>query len=329
MSELQELSGLPVFDFPTENEGGDSKRGKGRGKDTEAELPAAGAVAWRIAMNAYDSEGPWEDEFARFLTLVDTTEVRAFIVGVWPEAYESSPESIVKALVDAADRFPALRSLYFGDISGEECEISWINQGAVSPLLEAFPQLEEFGVRGGQDLELKPVRHERLRSLSVETGGLDAEVVRDIAASDFPALEILDLWLGTSEYGATASLEDLEPFLTGVRLPKLRHLALHNSDMQDRIAGAVASAPVVARLEVLDLSMGTLSDEGAQALLEGQPLTHLKKLDLSHHYLTEAMEERLRTTLGAEGVELDLSDSQYEEWDQDGDWDSRYVSVGE
>ncbi|GAA4600549.1 hypothetical protein GCM10023195_00170 [Actinoallomurus liliacearum] len=38
----------------------------------------------------------------------------------------------------------------------------------------------------------------------------------------------------------------------------------------------MASAPVVARLEVLDLSMGTLSDDGATALLSGQPLTHLK-----------------------------------------------------
>ncbi|MEW1546840.1 STM4015 family protein [Streptomyces tsukubensis] len=319
MSDLQELFGLPVFDFPAE----------GRKKGKETPLPEAGTVAWRIAVDAYDSKVSWEDVFARFLTEVETTGVRAFVVGVWPEAYDTAPEPIVKALVDAAERFPALRSLFFADVSSDECEISWINQGPVTPLLEAFPQLEEFGVRGGTGLELKPVRHERLRSLTVETGGLDAQVVRDIAASDFPELEILDIWLGTSEYGATAVPEDLQPFLTGARLPKLRHLALHNSEMQDAVAQALAGAPVVARLEVLDLSMGTLSDEGAQALLEGQPLTHLQKLDLNHHYLTEAMEERLRATLGAAGVEVNLGESMFDEWEQESDWDNRYVAVGE
>ncbi|MGV9315677.1 STM4015 family protein [Streptomyces sp. NPDC003691] len=319
MSDLQELFGLPVFDFPAKGT---------REKKPEA-LPEAGAVAWRIAVDSYDSEVPWEDEFADFLAQVDTTGIRAFVVGAWQETYETSPEPIVKALVDAADRFPALRSLFFGDISSDECEISWIIQGSVTELLENFPQLEEFGVRGGQGLRLEQVRHERLRSLTVETGGLGAEVVRNLAASDFPALEVLDIWLGTSEYGATSQPADLEPFLTGARLPKLRHLALHNSEIQDAVAEALAGAPVVARLEVLDLSMGTLSDEGAQALLEGQPLTHLKKLDLSHHYLTEAMEERLRATIGAAGVDLNLSESLFDEWDQDRDWDNRYVSVGE
>ncbi|MFE0424756.1 STM4015 family protein [Streptomyces sp. NPDC058953] len=315
MSDLQELYGLPVFDFPDTG--------------TEVELPPTESVAWRIAVESYESEVAWEAEFARFLTVVDPSLVRALIVGAWSDAYENGPEPAVEALVGAAGRFPTLRSLFVGDISSDECEISWINQGSLSPLLKAFPGLEEFGARGGQELRIEPVRHERLRTLLIETGGLDVQVVRDVAASDFPALEVLDLWLGTSGYGATSAVEDLEPFLTGVRLPKLRHLALRNSDLQDQIAAAVAGAPVVARLEVLDLSMGTLSDEGAQALLEGQPLTHLKKLDLNHHYLSKTMAERLRAALEGAGVEVDLEDALFDEWDQDGDWDDRYVSVGE
>jgi hypothetical protein len=63
-------------------------------------------------------------------------------------------------------------------------------------------------------------------------------------------------------------------------MPRLRHLALCNSVIGDEIAAAAAAAPVVARLEVLGLSMGTLGDAGAEALLGGQPLTHLTKLDL-------------------------------------------------
>ncbi|MFH8617703.1 STM4015 family protein [Streptomyces sp. NPDC017979] len=317
MSNLQEFHGLPVFDFPEAGE--------------KAELPAAAAVAWRIAVDGYgDSEDEeWEDAFKRFVATVDTTAVRALVVGVWKEAYDSGPDSLIAAVAGAGERFPALRALFLGDISFDECEISWINQGHVNPLLDAFPLLEEFGVRGGQALVFEPVRHERLRSLTVETGGLGREVVQGIASSDLPALEHLDLWLGTSEYGADAGIQEFEPFFSGVRLPRLTHLALRNSDMQDVVARSLAGAPVVGRLESLDLSMGTLSDEGAEALLNGQPLTHLKKLNLHHHYLSESMVERIATTLGASGVEVDLSESLFSEWDRNSDWDNRYVSVGE
>ncbi|GAA2231042.1 STM4015 family protein [Streptomyces amakusaensis] len=312
---LQELHGLPVFDFP---EAG-----------FEAKLPPASTVAWRIAVDEYgeNSDEKWTSAFERFAASVDVSEVRALIVGMWLEPYDSGPAPIVEALAGAAGRFPALRALFVGDITGEQCEISWITQGLVTPLLDSYPELLEFGVRGGQGLVFPPVRHERLRSLTVETGGLDGEVVRGIAASELPALERLDLWLGTSEYGATAEIGDLEPFFTGGRLPRLIHLALRNSDMQDLIAAGLAGAPVVARLESLDLSMGTLGDEGAQALLGGQPLTHLKKLDLHHHFIGGAMAKRLAETLEPAGVELDLAD-EHEIPDPDG-WDHRYTAVAE
>lgn len=184
-------------------------------------------------------------------------------------------------------------------------------------------------MRGGSGLVFTGLDHTALRRLVVETGGLPAAVVRGIGASDLPALEHLDLWLGTPDYGGDSEAADLEPILSGARLPRLRHLGLRNSEMQDAVAAAVAAAPVVDRLEVLDLSMGILTDEGAAALLAGQPLTHLKKLDLHHHYLTEALQERVRQTLEPGGVEVNLDRGDAEE-DADGDgtvW--RYVAVGE
>jgi hypothetical protein len=313
---LDSLYRLPAYTFPGPDAG------------TE-DLPEPDAFAWRITADAYGDGEDWTTAFARFCAAVDTTRVRALIVGGWAEAYEMPPSGVIEALLAARERFPALRALFLGDMVMEECEISWINQTDVTPLLAGFPALEEFGVRGGTGLRFPAVSHGALRRLVVETGGLPAEVVRGIGASDLPALEHLDLWLGTPDYGGDSEVADLEPILSGARLPRLRHLALRNSEMQDAVAAAVASAPVVERLEVLDLSMGVLTDEGAGALLGGQPLTHLKKLDLHHHYLSGPFVERVRQTLEPAGVEVDLDRDGAEEDTEDGGRVWRYVAVGE
>ncbi|MEV1053006.1 STM4015 family protein [Streptomyces sp. NPDC049887] len=311
---LQELHGLPAFDFP--------------GVDAEAGgLPDPASVAWRIGVEAYESDESWEDAFARFTASVDTSKVRALIVGAWSDVYDGGPDEVVSALLAARDRLPELRALFVGDITFEECEISWIHQGDVTPLLDGFPELEEFGVRGGMGLVFGAARHRHLRTLVIESGGLPVEVVRGVAACELPSLENLDLWLGTSGYGGDAELSDLQPFLAGTRLPELRCLALRNSEIQDEIAAALAAAPVVARLEVLDLSMGTLGDQGAAALLEGQPLTHLRKLDLHHHFVSGPMAERIRNSLEPSGVSVDLGDVQ-EPWDDDEDG-GRFTAVAE
>ncbi|MFE4698241.1 STM4015 family protein [Streptomyces sp. NPDC056738] len=318
-SHLEEFHGLPAFTFP--DAGDKSPRA--------TSLPAPESVAWRIAVDAYDSEEEWEGAFARFLAAVDTEQVRALIVGAWSDVYDTSPHAVIEALVAARDRLPALRALFLADIVMEECEISWIVQGDVSPLLEAFPSLVEFGVRGGNGLVFPAVKHERLRTLTVESGGLPAEAVRGIAASDLPSLTALDLWLGTSEYGGDADVADLEPFFAGSRLPGLVRLALRNSEIQDAICTALASAPVVARLEHLDVSMGVLTDDGATALLSGQPLTHLKVLDLHHNYLSAAVRTRLLETLEPAGVEVraDQDDAESDEEEDGTVW--RFVAVGE
>ncbi|MFS8204096.1 STM4015 family protein [Streptomyces sp. CWNU-52B] len=318
-SHLTEFHGLPAFHFPDIDEP----------MPDASSLPSPESVAWHIAVNSYDSDEQWDAAFARFAAAVDTRRVRALVVGAWSDVYDSAPDEVVGALVAARDRLPALRGLFVGDIAMEEAEISWITQGDMGPLLEAFPALEEFGVRGGNELVFPAVRHERLRRLTVETGGMPAKAVRGIAASDLPALVELDLWLGTSEYGGDSEIADLEPFFAGTRLPSLTRLALRNSEIQDAICASLASAPVVARLEELDVSMGVLTDDGATALLTGQPLTHLKRLDLHHNYLSAALRTRLLETLEPAGVEVDVdADDAEDDEDDDGEvW--RFVAVGE
>ncbi|MFD4374273.1 STM4015 family protein [Streptomyces sp. NPDC058486] len=313
---LEEFHGLPVFDLPD--------------AESRAELPDAAAVAWRLSSPTYRDadEESWDAVFARFLKTVETGRVRAIVVGGWEDAYDTSSAAIVTALIGANDRLTALEAVFLGDMTFEDCEISWIVQSDVTPLLAAYPALREFGVRGGNGLAFPSVRHTGLETLVVETGGLGAEVVRGIAGSDLPALENIELWLGTDEYGGDSSPGDLAPLLSGETFPALRSLGLCNSVVQDQVAAAVAGAPVVARLERLDLSMGVLTDEGAAALLDGQPLTHLRELDLEHHYLSEPMRERLTAALVPHGVRVVLDDPQSPEDDGDGDvW--RYVAIAE
>ncbi|WP_067458640.1 STM4015 family protein [Actinomadura macra] len=289
-------------------------------------LPAAGDVAW--AVRHRERDGRWvasfSDSFDWFLENVDTAQVTHLVVGWWDFDFD-----VRDLLVGVAGRFPRLRALFLGDVLDWEQHISWIKYGDITPLLAAYPGLEHFEIRGASDLRFEPPRSERLRVLRIESGGLPAEVTRAVAAADLPALEHLDLWIGSEWYDGTSALEDFAPLMTGERLPALKHLGLENGAFQDELAQAIATAPIAARLESLSLAMGMLTDRGVEALLGGQPLTHLRRLDLHHAFLSEAMANRLRAALP--GVEVDLDGSVAEpEWVNDQSPSSAlYIAVSE
>jgi hypothetical protein len=294
------------------------------GENEDEPLPEdAGAVAWKLEASEFNDDLPAEitETFDWFFDNVDTAKVKAIVIGEWESSYETSNAPIIERLAASADRLPELRSVFVGAMSPEQSEISWIQQSDVTPLLEAYPKLERLEVRGGSGLAFPPVRHESLRVLRFETGGLPAEVVRGVGDSDLPALEHLELWFGVDEYGGDSTAADVAGILSGERLPALRYLGLQNCPYADELAAAVAAAPVVARLEALSLSMGSLGNDGAEALLSGQPLNHLRRLDLHHNYLSDAMAERLPAALPGVEVRLDDRRSREEDW--------RYVAVSE
>ena len=198
--------------------------------------------------------------------------------------------------------------------------MSWINQTDLAPLLNAFPDLQLLRARGGTGLKFTPLQHAKLRGLALETGGMDASVLRGVCSSQFDGLEHLELWLGTEEYGATVRIEDLQPLLSGELFPNLKYLGLRNSDIADQIAAVVVNSPLVQRIETLDLSLGTLSDEGGEALLHLKD-SKLKKLNLHYHYLSAEMVKRLR----ALPFVVDATTPS----DMDTDEDFRFVAVGE
>jgi len=286
-------------------------------------LADAGANVYRIAVE-YDAEETWTDLLARFLQDPAAADVTGIVVGTWTgDDFSEDSSRVVEALVAAREKLPKLTALFIGDITYEECEISWIHQSDVSPLFGAYPALEHFRVRGGNGLTLGVICHDRLKSLVVESGGLDASVVRDVLRSELPALEHLELWLGTDNYGANTTIADLEPLFAGELFPSLRYLGLRDSDLENEIAQAIAQLPLLERIRVLDLSLGVLGDTGAQALLDAPALAKLEKLDIHHHYCSQEMVTRLE----ALPIALDASEAETPD-EYDGE-EQRYVAVGE
>ncbi len=268
------------------------------------------AVAWRIDMEDFEADlSEFEAALEKVLERSGPTGPAALVVGEWGSAYES--EFPAELLIKNASRFSGLRALFIGEMTYEQCEISWINHNDITPLLEAFPLLERLWVRGSQGLEITPGRYPALRELVLQSGGLPASLIRAVSACDLPSFEHLELWLGVATYGGDARADDLATILGGRALPALKHLGLVNAEIADEVAAAVAAAPVVARLSRLDLSMGTLGDAGAESLLAGQPLTHLETLDLHHHFMTAEMAQRVADELP--GVTVDVSGRQSEE----------------
>jgi hypothetical protein len=178
----------------------------------------------------------------------------------------------------------------------------------------AFPLLEELTVRGTGDpylgdgkLELALAEHTGLRTLVLQTGGLPGRVSREVAASPLPSLENLELWLGCEQYRGDTTPDDLARVLSGEAFPELRYLGLRNAEDVDEWVPVLAEAPVVSSLDVLDLSLGILTDKGGEALVESaSAFAGLRRLDLHHHYLSEDVQARIRAALP--GVEVDLSE---------------------
>ncbi len=285
--------------------------------DYDPEKPARSDVVYRV-------RSTWEEpelSLKSFLASEAAAQARGLVIGAW-QVDDSSVDSsqVVSTLARAAGRLGKLAALHLGDIVGEECEISWINQCDLTPLLQAFPNLQLLRARGGEGLALSEPRHARLRGLALEAGGLDVSVIRSVCQADFPELEYLELWLGTSDYGATATVADLQPLLSGRLFPKLKYLGLRNSELADELAGVLVNSPVVERIETLDLSLGVLTDEGGQSLLKLSSPT-LKKLNLHYNYFSPEVSRQLKALPFAVDVTRPANMEEEEEW--------RFVAVGE
>jgi len=278
-------------------------------------------TAVKVFALAYDAEESVVEKLSKLAKLSNIKDLDTMVIGSWEDAYDRTPDEIMEKLIELKDSFSGLKHFFVGDMDGEECEMSWINQGEYKDFYQHFPNLESFGVRGGEGLDLGKIDLPKLKNLVVESGGINASVIRDICDSDLPNLEYLDLWLGTDDYGCTVEVRDLTPILFG-KFPKLKYLGLKNYHKQDELAKALKSAPVLKYIDILDLSMSILKDEGAEALYYNDDLLRLQHINCRHHFISDEWIAKLKTKFAAQNINLDDQEDS-----EDGEW--YFVEIGE
>ena len=277
----------------------------------------APGTVYRLSLE-YDAETSMAVLLADFLDSSDKASLEALVIGNWSDPASDGPAEFLDVLVAQAPQLPNFKALFVGDMTYEECEISWINQGNYGPVLKAFPRLQALRIRGSTELVIPPAMHANLRELTIECGGLPSSVLDALGKSAFPLLETLELWIGVDDYGFDGNLATVRNAVDQLRTPTLKSLGLRDAEIADELAQWLAGEAWITQLGILDLSLGTLGDVGAQALLASPHAPALARLDLTHHYISEALQEQLRAKLPRAVLD-----------DPQDDDEDRYVAVGE
>ncbi len=236
------------------------------------------------------------------------------IIGCWGESYDNSSQAIVDSFTDNREKFQHIEKLFVGDMEYDECEVSWIEQADYSKLWDAWPQLKSLTVKGSNDLSFGKINHDNLQELVIICGGLPARVIQQIADAKLPNLRKLNLYIGIEDYGFDGDISDIEKLLKADFIKNVEYLGLGDSEIQDEIVEAFFKHADLGKIKTLDFSNGTLTDKGGQILLDhAAKLKQLEKLDLTYHYLSDEMMEKLKAT----GLPVVLEEQQ--EADDDGD----------
>ncbi|GMT99208.1 hypothetical protein KH5H1_33270 [Corallococcus caeni] len=274
----------------------------------------------RLGQVDYDSTADIPDLLAELLAHPSARFLSRLTLGMASFDGENDYDDTLAVLAKAKPA-PPLRSLFIGDFEfPDETEISWTQVGDLKPLYKVYPQLQELRVRGGE-IGLGKIDLPELRSFTVETGGLHQGSVKDIVKAKWPKLESLEVWFGQENYGASGGVKDLKPLLDAEGVPALRKLGLRNAEFTDELCAALPKSKILAQLEELDLSMGTMSDAGAQTLAENaKAFAHLKALDVTQNFLTKEGQKAV-----AKVAQAVASGNQRTPYDEE----SRYAAVGE
>lgn len=272
-------------------------------------------------LKAYNEPTRMEDILAAILSHPSGRLLRKLKVGSLNIGDTYSYRALVDIIAKAKPLL--LTELYLADFHSEQCELSWSEFGKLGPLWKAAPNLEDVTIHAG-NFDLGTVNLPRARSFAVQTGGLSGRDFKSIAKATWPALEKLELWFGTANYGASTTVKMVAPLLDGKNIPKVTDLGLMNGELVDELCKLLPKAKIAKRLQRLDLSMGIMTDAGAEALAaKPKAFPKLAVLDVSDNYLTAAGLKMLKPL--AKKL-ITGRQKTPDEWD---DEIHRYVSVGE
>lgn len=262
-----------------------------------------------------DGKGSNEQLFQRILNYKGLPELKHMTIANWEGGFEGEGcQSVIDWLVEHKDLFGQLETLRMADMEQEECELSWIVQGDYSAFWPAFPQLKHIIIQGSDSLELGEIDSPHLESLTIICGGLPASVIASIAKAKLPKLTKLNLYLGVDDYGFDGGKADIAALLEQADFPNLSYLGLCNTEIAADVTELIVHSKFAAQLETLDISKSVFTDACAQIILDNaDKLSGLKLLDLSYHYVSEELQQKLKTL----SFRIDLSDPQHYDTERD------------
>jgi hypothetical protein len=238
--------------------------------------------SWRY-LN-FTEPGSIQDKCNLFLQAPRVNEVEALVFG-----HEILWFDYVKFLVEHHQWLNSLKSLFIGDIVDSEKMISDLSFGKdVSPILSVYPELEIFHIRCGgrrNNLYFSEWLHHNLKAIRIESSGLNRSAITSLCQLELPALEYLELWTGSEEYGSNSSIYDVMPIISGEKFPKLKYLGIKNCEYTNEVVAELVKSPLMDSLIELDLAMGNLDMEGFSMLIDSPKIRDLDKINLSKNFL--------------------------------------------
>jgi uncharacterized protein (TIGR02996 family) len=232
--------------------------------------------------------------------------LRSLGLGLLYEEADMDLDEVLEAMRQLGPQ-PQVRMLTVGDfVYPDEMEISWISWPDVTPLFACFPNLRELTIRGACHAA-PDIRSTALTRLVFESGGLDGDVVAGLGDLASDTLETLKVWFGEENYGGIADVAPAERLLANTSLPALRTLGLMNCEIANDVVAALSRSPLLKQITTLNLSMGTLTDEGARVLLSAG-FGHLGSIDVSRNFLTDGLLSELRDAFGDRLVSSEQKD---------------------
>lgn len=249
------------------------------------------AYAIRVSGRNYENESIHN----KLNALIDNEHVSQIEALVFGFCYYADDHGLIPInfLANNVNKLTGLKSIFLGDIENGEMMISDICQGDISSILTGYCNLELLHIRGGSGrysrdrgrLHFTKVKHDKLKALRIESGGLNHETLVNLNQLDLPALEYLELWLGREEYGGNSKIDDLIAIISGDKFPKLKYLGLRNCEYTNDIASELVKSSFTKKLTEVDLSMGTLENEEFIKLINCPTIDELDILNVSGNHI--------------------------------------------